>query len=158
MSSWRSTTTGLLIGGVVIVILATAVSFGLSYFTKTTDVRFRSTVFSVKVAKDKASQEKGLAGVTELKQNGGLLMVFDSDDTWGIWMKDMKVSLDIVWLNSNKEVIYIVKNVSPDLSTSKTFKPTKPARYVLEVAAGDTSKYGVKIGDKADFDLGNGAN
>ncbi|MDB5161868.1 MAG: hypothetical protein JWM52_376 [Candidatus Saccharibacteria bacterium] len=153
MSSWRSTTTGLLIGGVVIVIIASAVSFGISYFTKTTDVRFRSTVFSVKLAKDQVSQEKGLSGVTELRQNGGLLMVFDTDDTWGIWMKDMKIPLDIVWLDSNKEVIYIVKNVSPDLATTKTFKPSKVARYVLEVSAGEISKYGIKIGDKAEFDL-----
>ncbi|MEO6109694.1 MAG: DUF192 domain-containing protein [Candidatus Saccharimonadales bacterium] len=153
MSTWRSTTTGLLIAGVVIVVAASAVSFGLLNFVPTTEVRLRSAVFAVTLAQDEISQEKGLSGVSALKPNGGLLMVFDTDDTWGIWMKDMKVPIDILWLDSAKSVVYTVKNASPELGTTKKFRPGTPARYVLEIPAGSVTRYGIKTGDKAEFTI-----
>lgn len=85
---------------------------------------------------DEPSRNLGAFGVDSLKPNGGLLMVFDSDGTWGIWMKDMKVPLDILWLDANKKVVYIVKNASPEARDVATFTPKEPARYVLELLAG----------------------
>jgi uncharacterized membrane protein (UPF0127 family) len=65
----------------------------------------------------------------------------------------MKIPLDIIWMNSDKKVIYIVTNASPDLGTSKTFKPETPARYVLEVPAGTVMSAGIKIGNTATFSI-----
>jgi len=48
-------------------------------------------------------------------------------------MKDMKVPIDIVWLDSNKRVVHIVKESSPDDSTSITFTPLSQAKYVIEL-------------------------
>ena len=79
-------------------------------------------------------------------------MKFPHDDTWGIWMKDMKVPIDIIWLNQHKRVVYIVKNASPELSTTMTFNPKEPARYVLELPAGSVDKAAIKSGNFASFD------
>ena len=83
----------------------------------------------------------------------GLLMLFADDGQWGIWMKDMKIPLDIVWLDANKKVIYIVTDASPSLGTSKIFQPDNPARYVLEVPAGSVKSGAIKTGDAASFTL-----
>ena len=80
-------------------------------------------------------------------------MVFESDDTWGIWMKDMKVPIDIIWLDNEKGVIYIVKNASPESSTDKIYKSTEDARYVIELSAGSVQKYGISVGQKAEFEV-----
>jgi len=78
-------------------------------------------------------------------------MAFPEDGKWGIWMKDMYVPLDIVWLDSKKKVVHIVTDASPELSTTKTFVPKDPSRYVLELPAGSVQKAGIKRGMLADF-------
>jgi uncharacterized membrane protein (UPF0127 family) len=154
MSIWRPSTTAILIAGVVVVIVAVAISFALANFRPTTSVKLGGSVFNVWTALDEQSRVIGLSGVESLKPNGGLLMAFSSDDTWGIWMKDMNIALDIVWLDSTKEVVHIVKNAAPELSTNTTFTPGKSARYVLELAAGSVQKYDINVGDKAEFEIG----
>lgn len=154
MSIWRPSTTALLIGGVVVIVIAVAIAFVVTNFKPTTSVKLGGGVFDVWIAKDEPSRVTGLSGVEELKPNGGLLMAFASDDTWEIWMKDMKVALDIVWLDSTKEVVHIVKNASPELSTDKIFKPTKPARYVLELPAGAVQEFNINVGQTAEFEIG----
>jgi len=153
MSIWRPSTTGLLIGGLVVVILAAAIAFMVSNFQPTTEVKLGSGVFKVRLAQNDTARELGLSETTSLKPTDGLLMVFDSDNTWGVWMKDMKVSIDIIWLDSTKTVVYTVKNATPELSTTKMFKSKDPARYVLELPAGSVQQFGIKSGDKAEFSL-----
>jgi uncharacterized protein len=152
MSIWRRSTTAILIAGVLVVVIASIVAFMVANFKPTAEVKMGSGVFHLWIAKDEPSRITGLSGVESLKPNGGLLMAFDGDDTWGIWMKDMKVDLDIIWLDQNKSVIYIVKNAGAELGTDKTFTPTKPARYVIELPAGSVQKYGIKAGQAATFD------
>jgi uncharacterized membrane protein (UPF0127 family) len=154
MSIWRPSTTAVLVGGVVVVIVAVAISFAVSNFRPTTSIKLAGSVFSVWTALDEPSRVIGLSGVESLKPNGGLLMAFSSDDTWRIWMKDMEIALDIIWLDSTKEVVHIVKNAAPELSTDTTFTPSKPARYVLELPAGSVQKHDISVGDTAEFEIG----
>lgn len=149
--SWRPQTTYFLIGGLVILLVALTVSYIARTFTPTTEVRLGSGVYHLQVADTEAELMQGLSGVEKLRPNGGLLMKFDSDSTWGIWMKDMKIPLDIIWLDKDKRVVYIVKNAAPELSTSQTFTPKTNARYVIELAAGAVDKAGIKTGMTADF-------
>jgi uncharacterized membrane protein (UPF0127 family) len=151
MSQWRPHTTGIVIGGLVLILVALVASYMLRSFQPSTQVRLGSGVFSTQLATTDAARKQGLSGVTHLDPNGGLLMVFPGDDEWGIWMKDMNIPLDIIWMNNEKKVIYIVTDASPDLGTSKIFKPEKPARYVLEVPAGTVKNAGIKVGDSATF-------
>jgi uncharacterized membrane protein (UPF0127 family) len=153
MRLWRQNTTSLLIGGVVLVIVAAAIAFVVGNFQPKTEVKLAGGVFSVRLAQDETSRELGLSETESLKPNEGLLMVFDSDDTWGIWMRDMKIAIDIVWLDSAKTVVYSVKNATPELSTDKIFKPKDPARYVLELPAGSVQQFGIKSGDVAEFTI-----
>lgn len=125
----------------------------VQHFHETTQVRIGSGAFDVRLATTDLTREKGLSGVEELGANEGLLMVYDTESNWGIWMKNMKLPLDIIWLNNNKEVVYIVTNASPSLGDSQTFTPKDPARYVLEVPEGTVKSTGIKVGTKADFNI-----
>jgi len=154
MSVWRSSTTAILVGGVVVVVIAAAIAFMISTFRPTTSVEMGSGVFHLWIAKDEPSRVTGLSGVEKLNPTDGLLMAFASDDTWEIWMKDMKVPLDILWIDSSKEIVYIVKNVGPELSTDKIFKPTTKARYVIEIPAGSVRNYSISVGEKLEFEVG----
>ena len=156
MNKWRPRTTIILIVGSVLVLVALVASYVTANFQPTTEVRIGSGVFHVRLATTETDRQVGLSGVEKLAVNGGLLMVFDADDKWGIWMKDMKIPIDIIWLNGDKKVIYMVTDASPDTSTSKVFTPKSPARYVLEVPAGMVKKSGIKINDTAVFTLEGG--
>ena len=123
----------------------------LNNFSPTTDVKISANVFKARLATTQSEREQGLSGIEDLAANEALLMVYDGDDKWGIWMNNMKIPIDIVWLDSNKEVVHIVTDASPDLGTSKTFRPRDAARYVLEVPAGTVKKSAIKIGDAAMF-------
>lgn len=104
-----------------------------------------SAVIDVAIADDQQTRRKGLSDLPSLPSNSGLFFVFKDNDTYGIWMKDMKFPIDIIWLDEKLKVIDIYRNISPDTYPT-TFRPQAPARFVLEVEAGFSVKYDVKIG------------
>lgn len=152
ISGWRPLTTALLASGVALILVAAAASFILSTFQPKTELKMGSMVYRVIVADNTVTREKGLSGVESLKANEGLLMVFESDDYHGIWMKNMKIPIDILWLDSGKKVIHTVKDASPSLSTGTVFTPKKPARYVVELPAGSIKQQAIRPGHTLEFD------
>lgn len=151
--SWRPATTYMLIAGLVVLLLGMAIAYMVSATRPTTSLKIAGGNYSLWIANTESSRVQGLSGVERLDPNGGLLMDFETDGTWGIWMKDMKVPLDIIWLDANKKVVYIVKNASPELSTNTTFVPKKPARYVIELPAGSVDKAAINETSIATFDI-----
>jgi len=157
MSIWRPHTTGIFIGGLGIILVALVASYMATHFQPKTEVRLGAGVFNVRLATTEADRVQGLSGVDKLSSDEGVLMVFDDAHTdTGIWMKDMKIPIDIIWMNNDKKVIYIVMDASPELGESKTFRPNSVAKYVLEVPAGTAKKSAIKIGDTAIFDVTEG--
>jgi uncharacterized protein len=153
MILWRSHTTGILISGLIAILCAIVAVFIFNELRPKTEVTLGSRSFSVTTALTEEDRQTGLSGVNKLGPNEGLLMVYPLSSEWGIWMKDMKIPIDIVWLDQNKSVVHIVMDAAPELGESKTFTPNKPALYVLEVAAGTVASSSIKIGDRATFSL-----
>ena len=75
------------------------------------------------------------------------MFVFDQLDFHGIWMKDMKFPIDIIWLDDTQQVVTIKTYISPD-SYPEVFRPTQESLYVLEVPAGFVKTAEIKIGDQ----------
>jgi len=118
-----------------------------------TNVRIGDGIFKARLATTETDRQKGLSGVDNLSPDQALLMVFPSSDKWGIWMKDMKIPIDIIWLNENKQVVYIVKNAVPEELDLRTFIPKTSAKYVLELAAGSVDSRSIKSDSTAVFQL-----
>jgi uncharacterized membrane protein (UPF0127 family) len=118
-------------------------------------VRVGDGVFLSQVAKTPETREKGLGGTSGLRENESMLFIFDKDDKWAIWMKDVNYPIDIVWLDKDKKVVHIVKNAPPESYPYDSFTPKQDARYVLEFAAGTASKKVINIGTQATFDENN---
>lgn len=102
----------------------------------------------VDVADSPAELVKGLSGRTTLADDEGMFFIFPNNDYHGIWMKNMKLPIDIIWLDETLKVVFIKEKVLPE-TYPEVFKPTKPARYVIETPAGFTAKAKIKIGDLA---------
>lgn len=100
------------------------------------------------VADTQELRERGLSGREALEPDEGMLFVFREDGIHGVWMKDMRFSIDILWLSSDGTVVEIAQNVSPT-SYPHVFAPKVPVRYVLELPAGSVKEYTVHVGDRA---------
>jgi uncharacterized protein len=88
---------------------------------------------------------QGLSGRDNLDENRGLLFVFDAPGKQCIWMKDMKFSIDILWLNSDKVITAIERDISPD-TYPKSFCPSDDSKYVIELNSGIASKANLEVG------------
>ncbi len=101
----------------------------------------------VTVADTKETRTQGLSGVQKLGKNEGKFFVFDSNAKHGIWMKDMLLPLDIIWIDEQLNVIHIEERVEP--STYPTiFAPQTEARFVLETNAFFVDSLKVEVGDR----------
>lgn len=117
-----------------------------------TNVMLGQATYRVSLARTDAEQKQGLSGVDHLDEFEGKLFIFQSDGPQPMWMKDMDIPIDIVWLDKDKRVTQVESNVSPD-TYPQTFSSEKPARYVLEIPAGSAKENAIKSGLKASFDL-----
>ena len=118
-------------------------------------VRIGDGVFAAKVVKTPEDRTKGLSGTSELRKDQAMLFVYERDNKWAIWMKDMNYPIDIVWLDKNKKIVYIVKNAPPESYPYEQFTPKQDARYVLELPAGTVGQKSIVIGKDAVFDEDN---
>jgi uncharacterized membrane protein (UPF0127 family) len=148
----------ILVSGVLMILaVIIAVIVWPNFSFATVDLQIGDDRFRAKVVSNDEGRQKGLAGVTEMAENEALLMAYPQSETWGIWMKDMNIPIDIVWLDTDKRVVYIVKNASPDWSTSRIFTPSAPAKYVVELPAGTVDKANIKPGSAAVFNINESA-
>jgi len=91
-------------------------------------------------------REEGLSGRSGLKPGEAMLFIFDTPDFLGFWMKDMRFSIDMLWLDADKRVVSSEKDVSP-ATYPQIFYPTTLAQYVVELPAGTLASLGVRSGD-----------
>lgn len=143
--------------GTIIVTLAVVAGGAFLTWKMTYDqstVKLHGQTFHMTVLREEDELRKGLSGTDSLPAGEAMLFVFPSDSKWGIWMKDMKYPIDIVWLNANREVVHLVKDAQPSSYPDTTFTPDKDARYVIELASGTIERTGISIGDPAGMPSG----
>lgn len=100
--------------------------------------------YNVTCARTEEERVKGLQGVTELKEDEGMLFFFNEPQTVGFWMKDTKVPLDIIFIDEDMEVISIYQG-EPE---SDSIAEEDGVKFVLEVNQGS----GIKEGDELDIE------
>jgi uncharacterized membrane protein (UPF0127 family) len=100
-------------------------------------------------ATTESQRVKGLSGRDNLPANSGLLFVYERPNNQCFWMKDMKFSIDMVFVDSNKRIIKIYDAVEPS-TYPKTFCADN-AQYVLEFNAGFAQSKGLSIGQALQF-------
>lgn len=111
----------------------------------TAEIRGQS--FRLDVADTTILRQKGLSSRYSLAADEAMLFVFQATGNHCFWMKDMRFAIDIAWLDDDKKIIDMQKNVTPDSYPSE-FCPTKDALYVLEFSAGTIEAVGMIVGDQ----------
>lgn len=104
---------------------------------------------SLEVVSKPHDLERGLMDRPQLPAEGGMLFVFSADDKYAFWMKNMRINLDMAWIDKDGRIV----DIGHDVLACKgdpcpIYVPKTPARYVLEINSGYTASHGWKEGDK----------
>ncbi len=102
----------------------------------------------VEVARTPAERAQGLMHRKTLADDAGMLFVMPGDDTWGFYMRNTYVALDMIFVDAAYVVVGVVANVPP--LTGATRKVDRPSRYVLELRAHRAAELALEPGARLD--------
>ena len=104
------------------------------------------TVLKVEIADTPEERLLGLSGRRGLNEGEGMLFILDEPGRPGFWMKDMRFSIDIIWIKEDGRVLAIDEGVGPE-TYPETFAPSEDVKYVLEVPEGFSNKAKIELGE-----------
>ena len=113
-------------------------------------VLIKETEYNLEIAGSEESRRIGLMNRKNMPELEGMLFVFEQPDIHGFWMKNTLIPLDMVWINDKGVVVYIYENAKPCsnfvTAVCQSIIPTKIAKYVIELNAGQVKKLGLSAG------------
>ncbi len=101
--------------------------------------------FTVEMADTQDAILQGLMFRESLAPDAGMLFDFGEVRPASMWMKNTLISLDILFIDANGEVVAIARNAVP--GSLRSLGPGVPVRAVLEIAGGRAKALGINPGD-----------
>ncbi len=110
--------------------------------------------FLVEIADDDAERARGLMFRDEMDADRGMLFIHEREMPLAYWMKNTRLSLDILYFDDARKLVSQQRDVPPCSSGNRCppYPSDAPARYVLELNAGQAAGMGLKNGTEIIFD------
>ena len=103
----------------------------------------------IEFAEDDYERETGLMHRSSMANHQGMLFIQDIEQIQNFYMKNTLIPLDLVYINSKKEIVSFAENAKPLDHTSLSSQV--PAKYVLEINGGLAEEWVLEIGDKVEW-------
>lgn len=111
-------------------------------------------VLQAEVMVSDEDRQMGLMFRPSLPADRGMLFVFGQLGFHGIWMKNCRFPIDIVWLDEQKKVVHLAEAVPPcKADPCPSYEPLRKAAYVIELNAGQARREKVAVGASVGFEL-----
>jgi uncharacterized membrane protein (UPF0127 family) len=97
---------------------------------------------------------RGMMFRDSLAPDRGMLFLHREAGEYPYWMYQVRIPLDMIWMDSQRRVVEIAANAAPcqtEPGQCPTYGGHHRAQYVLELAGGMAAKYGIKTGDTLEF-------
>lgn len=104
----------------------------------------------IEIAEDRAAQAQGLMYRSSMQEDHGMLFPYPQAQPLSFYMKNMKMSIDIIFVDADRRIVTIHQAVMP--YSEKSLPSGEDAQYVVEVNAGFTSRHGIEEGDLITFE------
>lgn len=104
------------------------------------------STIEVAIADNEQETQLGLMFVKDMGEDQGMLFVFDQAAPRSFWMANTPLPLDIIFIDSNYEIVRIHRNTPP--FSRESFSSDIPAQYVVEVNGGYTVDHDIQEGMK----------
>ena len=142
-----------------LLMLATALGCGVSQTESPDGAAVRiggDAIYTVDMAVKPEDRQQGLSGRETMAQDTGMLFVFEEEQPLHFWMKDMRFPLDIIWIDGQCRLLGVSADVpTPPPNAENADIPRaqspSPARFVLELNAGEWARAGLSPGDGVEF-------
>ena len=110
--------------------------------------------YSVEVAATDAQRERGLMFRDSLPADHGMLFVHDREEPQAYWMKNTHIPLDILYFDSARRLVSQQRDVPPCTlgDACPPYPSIAPARYVLELNAGQAARLKLRDGSELRID------
>ena len=104
-------------------------------------IRIDDDVIKVEIAESRADKQRWLMFREErLPLNSAMILVYEKSDLYSMWLLNIEYNLDLIWINENGNIVYMVTDAEPCNNTfdaaSCTYKNTKAAKYIIAAASG----------------------
>jgi len=112
--------------------------------------------YKVEIADDDAERARGLMFRDELAAGTGMIFLHEREEPQAYWMKNTRIPLDILYFDNTRKLVAQQRDVPP-CSAGNACPPypsNAPARYVLELNAGEAAR--LKLQNGAVLKLGGG--
>ena len=112
--------------------------------------------YAIEIADDDAERARGLMFRDALPTGHGMLFIHDAEEPQAYWMKNTKIPLDILYFDDERKLVAQQRDVPPcSLGDGCPSYPSDaPARYVLELNAGEAARLPLKDGAELRFGPG----
>jgi uncharacterized membrane protein (UPF0127 family) len=105
--------------------------------------------FTVEIADTAEKQALGLMFRDSLPEDAGMLFIFPNEAPRSFWMKNTRISLDIMYFDKELRLVSISADTKPcRVKRCPSYPSVAPAMYVLELNAGMAEELGVGVGDR----------
>ena len=119
---------------------------GLPVETITIDTKTGPHSFTVEIAADEESREKGLMYRTAMAPDAGMLFDFKTPQLVSFWMENTVLPLDMLFVRADGTVARIKANATP--YSRENIPSGEPVQLVIELNAGRAAALGITEGAK----------
>lgn len=104
--------------------------------------------YQVEIADDDPERARGLMFREAMDANRGMLFIHEREQPLAYWMKNTKIALDILYFNDQLKLVSQQRDVPPCTLGDRCppYPSDAPARYVLELNAGQAAKLDLQDG------------
>ena len=96
----------------------------------------------------------GLMFRPALPLDRGMIFVFETSDFHGIWMKNCRFPIDILWLDEERRIVHVAESVPPcKAEPCPVYSPMRRAAFVVELSAGQARREKAVVGSTVRFAL-----
>lgn len=95
----------------------------------------------IEIAETNDERRRGLMFRRSMGYDRGMLFIFDEEDEQTFIMKNTPMSLDMIFVDADSQVVNIAKRTAP--MSDERYSSTAPAQFVVEVRAGFANRFGI---------------
>ncbi|MGO1070013.1 DUF192 domain-containing protein [Lysobacter sp. CA199] len=112
--------------------------------------------YQVEVAKTLESRQRGMMFRDEMAADHGMVFVHETEAPQAYWMKNTRIPLDILYFDTQRRLVTQQRDVPPCSAGDNCppYPSEAPAKYVLELNAGQAAKLKLENGDELRFGPG----
>ena len=119
----------------------------LAFISKTSGDTIQT--IDIEIAETLDEKAYGMMFRKSMDESTGMLFLMGTQKQQSFWMRNTYVSLDIIYINRDFEIVSIQEKAQP--LNDQSLPSTGPALYVLEVIGGYCEKYGIGAGDRIQY-------